>query len=65
MKAQIMMILITNILQISDGSTMKGICTVHRHSSIYTVNVGTHKKNTESYNHINRGYLGEEHRIEL
>ena len=46
MKSQIMMILITNILQISDGNTMKGICTVHRHSSIYTVNVGTQKSRT-------------------
>jgi hypothetical protein len=28
-----------------------------RHSSIYTVNVGTHKKDAESKNSVNRGYL--------
>ena len=43
----------------------------YRHSSIYAVNVGTHKKTTESENRVNRGYLvisstkGEENRIEL
>ena len=29
----------------------------YRHSSIYVVNVGTHKKTAESKNHVNRGYL--------
>ena len=29
----------------------------YRHSSIYAVNVGTHKKAAESKNRINRGYL--------
>ena len=28
-----------------------------RHSSIYTVNVGTHKNTVESKNHVNGGYL--------
>ena len=35
MKSQIMMILITNILQISDGNTIKGICTVHSSVGIF------------------------------
>ena len=30
---------------------------LYRHSSIYAVNMGTHKKTAESKNHINRGYL--------
>ena len=43
---------------------------IYRHSSIYAVNVGTHKKTAESENRVNRGYLvhstkGEEIRIEL
>jgi hypothetical protein len=39
----------------------------YRHSLIYTVNVGTHKKTTECKNRSNRGYLLvlKENRIEL
>ena len=42
----------------------------HRHSSIYAINVGTHKKKRNRENRVNRGYLfsstkGEENRIEL
>ena len=29
----------------------------YRHSSINAVNVGTHKKNAEGENRVNRGYL--------
>ena len=41
----------------------------YRHSSIYAVNVGIHKKTAEAENRVNRGYLvcstkGEENRIE-
>ena len=31
--------------------------TNYGHSSIYAVNVGTHKKKRVSKNHVNRGYL--------
>ena len=30
---------------------------LYRHSLIYAVNVGTHKKNEESKNRVNQGYL--------
>ena len=33
------------------------IISKHRHSSIYAVNVWTHKKTAESENRVNRGYL--------
>ena len=32
-------------------------CFYYRHSLIYAVNVGTHKKMTERENHVIRGYL--------
>ena len=43
---------------------------LYRHSLIYAVDVGIHKKNAEIKNRVNRGYLvvsnkGEENRIEL
>ena len=31
--------------------------TTYRHSSIYAVNVGTHKKTAEGENRVNQGYL--------
>ena len=33
------------------------ISVAYRHSLIYTVNVGTHKKTAESEKRVNRGYL--------
>ena len=33
------------------------VLSMYRHSSIYAVNVGTHKKTEESENRVNRGYL--------
>ena len=48
---------------------MAAVLDLHRHSSIYAVNVGTQMKNRGSKNRINRGCLnstkGEENRIEL
>ena len=32
---------------------------VYRHSSIYAVDVGTHKQTAESKNHVTQGYLVE------
>ena len=39
------------------GGNFGGTIYIYRHSSIYDVNVGTHKKIRESENLLNRGYL--------
>ena len=42
-------------VQIIDWELKK--CTQVKASSIYTINVGTHKKNAESKNRVNQDYL--------
>ena len=41
------------------GGNFGGTIYIYRHSLIYAVNVGTHKKTEESRNRVNRGYLME------
>ena len=44
------------IIFFSKGGLVEGTI-VYRHSSIYAVNVGTHKKTSESENRVNCNYL--------
>ena len=47
------------------GCVWNGPLDKYRHSSTYTINLGTQEKSSRSKNRVNQGYLGEENRIEL